>query len=71
MRRILFDSLMRRPLTEAAPVKDEAMLAELGASVERAARRRLQHGERRRVKHRGALDQIVSVVPEQGKGNAP
>src|SRR5215468_8675093 len=41
MRRILFDSLMRRPLTEAAPVKDEQMLAELGASVERAARRRL------------------------------
>jgi Ni,Fe-hydrogenase III small subunit len=32
---------MRRPLTEAAPVKDEEMLAELGASVERAARRRL------------------------------
>ncbi|HEX4828836.1 MAG TPA: NADH-quinone oxidoreductase subunit NuoB [Xanthobacteraceae bacterium] len=41
MRRILFDSLMRSPLTEAAPVKDEEMLAELGASVERAARRRL------------------------------
>src|SRR5213083_162959 len=41
MRRILFDSLMRRPLTEAAPVKDEEMLAELGASVERSARRRL------------------------------
>jgi Ni,Fe-hydrogenase III small subunit len=41
MRRILLDSLMRRPLTEAAPVKDEDMLAELGASVERAARRRL------------------------------
>src|SRR5438876_4157935 len=41
MRRILFDSLVRRPLTEAAPVKDEDMLAELGASVERAARRRL------------------------------
>ena len=41
MRRILFDSLMRRPLTEEAPVKDEQMLAELGASVERAARRRL------------------------------
>jgi hypothetical protein len=38
MRRILFDSLMRRPLTEAAPVKDEEMLAELGANVERAAR---------------------------------
>jgi Ni,Fe-hydrogenase III small subunit len=41
MRRILFGSLMRRPLTEAPPVKDEEMLAELGASVERAARRRL------------------------------
>src|SRR6266849_3564219 len=41
MRRILFDSLMRRPLTEAAPAKDDEMLAELGASVERAARRRL------------------------------
>src|ERR1700745_1670263 len=41
MRRILFDSLIPRPLTEAAPVKDEEMLAELGASVERAARRRL------------------------------
>ena len=41
MRRILFDSQMRRPLTEAAPVKDDEMLAELGASVERAARRRL------------------------------
>jgi Ni,Fe-hydrogenase III small subunit len=41
MRRILFDSLMRRPLTEVAPVKDEEMLAELGANVERAARRRL------------------------------
>ena len=41
MRRILFDSLMRRPLTEAASVKDDEMLAELGASVERAARRRL------------------------------
>jgi Ni,Fe-hydrogenase III small subunit len=41
MRRILFDSLVRRPLTEAGPVEDEEMLAELGASVERAARRRL------------------------------
>ena len=41
MRSILFDSLMRRPLTEVAPVKDEEMLAELGARVERAARRRL------------------------------
>jgi Ni,Fe-hydrogenase III small subunit len=41
MRRIFFESLMRRPLTETAPVPDEEMLAELGASVERAARRRL------------------------------
>jgi Ni,Fe-hydrogenase III small subunit len=41
MRRILFESLMRRPLTETPPVKDEEMLAELGASIERAARRRL------------------------------
>src|SRR5437762_8666026 len=41
MRRILFESLVRRPLTEAPPAKDEDMLAELGASVERAARRRL------------------------------
>src|SRR6266516_1351699 len=41
MRRIFFESLMRRSLTEAAPVPDEEMLAELGASVERAARRRL------------------------------
>jgi Ni,Fe-hydrogenase III small subunit len=41
MRRILFDSLMRRPLTEAPPAPEEAMLTELAASVERAARRRL------------------------------
>src|SRR5262245_31837399 len=41
MRRILFESLVRRPLTEAPPVADEEMLAELGASVDRAARRRL------------------------------
>jgi Ni,Fe-hydrogenase III small subunit len=32
---------MRRPLTEAAPARDQEMFAELGASVERAARRRL------------------------------
>ena len=41
MRKILFETLMRRPLTEAAPANDEEMLAELVASVERAARRRL------------------------------
>jgi hypothetical protein len=41
MRKILFETLMRRPLTEAAPIKDDKMLAELAASLERAARRRL------------------------------
>ena len=41
MRKILFETVMRRPLTEAAPVKDDKMLAELAASLERAARRRL------------------------------
>jgi Ni,Fe-hydrogenase III small subunit len=41
MRRILFESLLRRPLTEAPPARDEHALAELGASVDRAARRRL------------------------------
>jgi Ni,Fe-hydrogenase III small subunit len=41
MRRILFESLVRRPLTEAPPGRDEDMLAELGARVDRAARRRL------------------------------
>jgi len=41
MRKILFDTLMRRPLTEAPPVTDDKMLAELAASLERAARRRL------------------------------
>ncbi len=41
MRRILFESLARRPLTEAPPVADDAALAELAASLDRAARRRL------------------------------
>ena len=41
MRRILFDSLLRRPLTEAAPAADDAALGELAARVDRAARRRL------------------------------
>src|ERR1700694_3345701 len=41
MRRILFESLVRRPLTEAPRVKEDASLAELAASVDRAARRRL------------------------------
>jgi Ni,Fe-hydrogenase III small subunit len=41
MRRILFDGLLKPPLTEASPGPDEAALAELAASVERAAHRRL------------------------------
>ena len=41
MRRILLESLVRRPLTEAPPAPDDAALAELAASLDRAARRRL------------------------------
>ena len=41
MRRILFESLVSRALTEPAPIADEEALAELGARVDRAARRRL------------------------------
>jgi Ni,Fe-hydrogenase III small subunit len=41
MRRILLESLVPRPLTEPPPAPDDAALAELAASVDRAARRRL------------------------------
>ena len=41
MRRLLFEGLTRRPLTEAPPAPDETALAELAAKVEDAARRRL------------------------------
>jgi len=41
MRSTLFESLLRRPLTEPRPPKDDAMLAELAGRVDRAARRRL------------------------------
>jgi len=41
MRRTLFESLTRRPLTEPPPAPDEAALAELAANVDRAARRKL------------------------------
>ncbi|MGE0035399.1 MAG: NADH-quinone oxidoreductase subunit B family protein [Xanthobacteraceae bacterium] len=41
MRRILFESLTRRPLTEAAPAPEDAALAELAQSLDRAARRNL------------------------------
>src|SRR5712675_3339902 len=41
MLKLLLQGLVRRPLTEAPPAKDDAMLAELAARVDRAARRRL------------------------------
>jgi Ni,Fe-hydrogenase III small subunit len=41
MRRTLFESLTHGPLTEKPPLPDDAALAELAASVDRAARRRL------------------------------
>jgi Ni,Fe-hydrogenase III small subunit len=41
MRRTLFESLTRGPLTESPPLPDDTALAELAASVDRAARRRL------------------------------
>ncbi|HTO49868.1 MAG TPA: NADH-quinone oxidoreductase subunit NuoB [Burkholderiales bacterium] len=41
MRRLLFKSLVHGPLTEAAPVPDDAAVAELAARVNGAARRRL------------------------------
>jgi Ni,Fe-hydrogenase III small subunit len=41
MRRTLFESLSHGPLTEVPPRPDDAALAELAASVERSARRRL------------------------------
>jgi Ni,Fe-hydrogenase III small subunit len=41
MRKTLFESLVRGPLTEPLPVPDEAGLAELAQSVNRAARAKL------------------------------
>jgi Ni,Fe-hydrogenase III small subunit len=41
MRKLLFQSLLRRPLTERAPSQDEAAVEELAAAVKRAARRHL------------------------------
>jgi Ni,Fe-hydrogenase III small subunit len=41
MRRLLFKSLVHGPLTETAPLRDDAALAELVAQVDRTARRRL------------------------------
>jgi NADH-quinone oxidoreductase B subunit len=41
MRKLLFENLFRRPLTEQAPLPDDVAVAELGTAVARAARRRL------------------------------
>jgi Ni,Fe-hydrogenase III small subunit len=41
MRKLLFENLVRLPLTEKGPPRDQNNLAVLGASVEQAARRRL------------------------------
>jgi len=40
MRKIIFESLVRGPLTEAPPEADPAAVAELGVALERVARRR-------------------------------
>src|SRR5260370_14740247 len=40
MRKIIFESLVHGPLTEASPGADPAALAEFGASLKRVARRR-------------------------------
>jgi Ni,Fe-hydrogenase III small subunit len=41
VRRLLLDSMIHGPVTERAPAADDAALAELAASVDRVARRRL------------------------------
>src|SRR5436190_881913 len=41
MRKLLFQSILQPPLTERPPAPDDAALAELAKSLERAARRRL------------------------------
>ena len=41
MRRLLFQSLVQIPLTEPTPSTDDRALAEVGAALKRAARRRL------------------------------
>jgi Ni,Fe-hydrogenase III small subunit len=41
MRKLLFQSLLQSPLTEAPPTRDDAALAELAKSLKRVARRRL------------------------------
>lgn len=43
MRKLLFQSFVKAPLTEPAPAPDDGALAELAGQVDRAARRRLGH----------------------------
>src|SRR4026208_70418 len=56
MRKILFQSLLKSPVTEAAPAADDAALAELGAALDNAARRRP-----RRAPARGRLGRSLSI----------
>ena len=41
MRKLVLETLLRRPVTEAPPAVEDAALAELAGSVDRAAKRRL------------------------------
>src|SRR6476661_4583134 len=41
MRKLVLEKLLQNPVTEAAPSVEEAMLAELAATIDRAAKRRL------------------------------
>src|SRR5512143_58428 len=45
MRKIIFESLVHGPLTEASPGADPAALAEFGAALKRVARRRFGRSE--------------------------
>ena len=41
MRKLLFEALVRRPLTDRAPAVDDTALAELAAALAQTTRRRL------------------------------
>ena len=41
MRKLLFEGLLRRPLTERAPIADDAAVSQLAQSLDTAARKRL------------------------------
>ena len=41
MRKLVLEKLLQNPVTEAAPAVEDAMLAELAATIDRAAKRRL------------------------------